>query len=306
MKTYLLTGATGFIGHHLARRLLSEGHQVIATRRPQSNTAKLGELAGEIRWIDVGPAGAMEAALHRLPQVSAVLHLATAYGRGGQSVTEVLQSNMVFPLRLLEWAIEQEVELFVNTDTCFTPDYPYLRPYTLSKKQFSTWGGLVSEGTGTRFITLELQHPYGPGDGEGKFVPWIVDQCLHATGPIPLTSGQQQKDFIFVDDVISAYLHVCENWERLGAEVTTAACGSGQVVSIRDFVLCVWNACGGCATLNFGKLAQRPGEMMRSVADTTMLRSLGWKAEVSLEEGVARTVAAWRKHARRADKENFG
>jgi len=144
-------------------------------------------------------------------------------------------------------------------------------------------------------LTIELQHPYGPGDRPGKFVPWLIDQCLQAEQPITLTSGEQQKDFIFVDDVVAAYKLICERSAAIPAGVDVIPCGTGQAVCVREFVELVGQACGDRVPLDFGAIAQRPGEVMCSVADPEVLRALGWMPRVSLEEGIRRTVEVTRQ-----------
>ncbi|TWU44342.1 dTDP-4-dehydro-6-deoxyglucose reductase [Novipirellula aureliae] len=297
-KTYLITGATGFIGRHLLKSLVESGNRVVATRRRGSDLSSLGALANQVQWVNVDSDQSFPESLCELPSVSVILHLATAYGRNSQAVSDVVQTNVQFPLRLLEWGIQNRVGLFLNTDTCFTTDYPYLRPYTLSKQQFIEWGKQLSADSETRFLTIELQHPYGPGDSEGKFVPWLIDQCLHAERPVGLTSGEQEKDFIYVDDVVAAYRVICDSAEAIPVDTNVIPCGTGQSVRVRDFVEFVGRACGNRVPLDFGAIDQRPGEVMRSVADPAILNALDWLPGVSLEQGIERTVQA---HHHRAD-----
>ena len=86
-----------------------------------------------------------------------------------ESPSKLSEDNTLFPLGLLERAVAKKVPAFINTDTCFTTDYKYLRPYTLSKKQLVQWGQILTEGTNTKFVNFVLQHPYGPGDRPTKF-----------------------------------------------------------------------------------------------------------------------------------------
>jgi len=289
MKQVLVTGATGFMGKHLVRSLIAEGYHVIATHRIGSDLTGFANMQDALEWVEMDSTDTWCKSLCDKPNWDTVIHLATDYGRQSDTVASIVATNVLFPIRLLEIAIERRVELFVNTDTCFSVDYPYLRPYTLSKKQFAKWGEVLTDNTDTRFLTLELQHPYGPGDGPGKFVPWIIDQCLHSSEPIRLTSGRQEKDFIFVDDVINAYLTLIRRWREIASETLVIPCGTGKPISVRDLVECVHRQCSSDAKLEFGALPDRPREIMRSVADISILSQLGWTPVTSLAEGIGRT-----------------
>lgn len=291
-KRCLITGATGFIGSHLVRRLLAEGWQVHALVRSQSSLQRIEEIVDAVQLHRIDEQDDISATLAAVDSVDAIFHLATAYGRGGQPASEVAETNLLLPLRLLEWAIDAGVGLFVATDTCFPVDYPYLRSYTLSKRQFAEWGQVLSDSGRTKVVDLVLQHPYGPHDTEGKFVPWLIDQCRRQVPEIALTSGEQEKDFVYVGDVVRAYGVLAENIERLPTGFSEIECGSGQATPVRDFVRMVHRLSGSASSLNFGALADRTGEVRRSVADTTALCALGWRPEVVLEQGLRHTIAA--------------
>ena len=178
----------------------------------------------------------------------------------------------------------------LHADTCFTPSYQYLRPYTLSKKQLAAWGRTLADGTATRFVNLVLQHPYGPGDRPGKFVPGMIRECLDSTGDIALTLGEQRKDFVYAGDVAAAFLAVLNNLDKLPPGGTDLECGTGAAVSIREFVEAIHRLTASRATLRFGALPYRAGEIMLSEANPTALRALGWAPTVSLEDGLWRTL----------------
>jgi nucleoside-diphosphate-sugar epimerase len=289
MKSALLTGATGFIGSHLARALLAAGYEVVATVRPGSSLARIHDIKERLRLYDLG-AGPLDG-LFTGGHYDAVLHLATAYGKGGVPHSEVLAANTLFPLRLLEAAVRASVPLFVAADTCFTPDYKYLQAYTLSKRQFAQWGKAVAEAGGIRFVNLKLYHPYGPDDSPDKFIPMIVRQCRDAK-EILLTSGEQCKDFIHVADVVRAYLTILEHQPSLDEGFSEIECGSGKAVSVRSLVEMIHRLSRSQALLRFGALPQRQNEVAISRADPSRLISLGWRPAVSLEEGFLRLLEA--------------
>lgn len=289
MKTVLLSGVTGFIGSHVARRLVRAGWAVHGLKRSTSFLDSLADVKDGITFHDVDRDG-VNAAFRSVPRFDAVIHLATNYGRGSDSPSLLAEANTLFPLTMLERAIASRVPIVLNSDTCFTVDYKYLRPYTLSKKQFVQWGQLLCEGSPTRFVNCILQHPYGPGDRPTKFVPAMARQCFESTGPIALTPGEQKKDFVYVGDVAEAYKLILDKAETLPAGFSQFEVGSGKAVSIRQFVELLHRLTRSKATLNFGGLSYRDGEIMFSQADPSALHALGWRPIVSLEEGLLRLL----------------
>lgn len=286
----LITGATGFIGSHLARRLVGHGWEVHALVRSYSSLCRLEDVLERMTLHHVDEES-QDLLWGELGQVDVIFHLATAYGRDEQAPSAVLRSNVLLPLELLEKAILHEVPLFISTDTCFSLDYPYLRSYTLSKRQFVDWARILVDGTRTKMVNLVLQHPYGPHDSQGKFVPWLIGQCLANVKAIDLTSGLQEKDFVFVADVVAAYETLANRRTELPDGCAIVECGSGKTTSLKDFALAVHRLTHSTSRLNFGALKDREGEVPRSVADIAFLRRLGWHPECSLEDGLTITVA---------------
>jgi nucleoside-diphosphate-sugar epimerase len=294
----LVTGANGFLGSHLVRRLCGEGHAVVALRRSTSDLGRLGDMASELRWYDLDKGG-LEQAFREHPALDAVIHTATCYGRNGESVTTVFEANTSFPLWLLELSADKAVPLFINTDTCFNndaaPRYSFLQSHCISKEHFAEWGKMYADAGKIRFVNLKLQHPYGPGDGPNKFVPSIIRQCLTCEGEIKLTRGEQEKDFIYVADVVEAYLAVLARAGTLASYWVEYQCGTGSPTSIRRFVETVHQLTQSRAVLSFGALPYRANEIMRSCADIAGLKHLGWSPKRSLREGLVETLE--RDHA---------
>ncbi|HSQ58088.1 MAG TPA: NAD(P)-dependent oxidoreductase [Gemmata sp.] len=288
MKTALVTGATGFIGGHVVRALVAAGWRVHAVKRSTSDTSGLKEAEPAVAFHDIDRVSPDD--IFSAGPFDAVCLLATSYGRGNEPPSETLGANLLAPLRLLERAVAAQVPAVLHADTCFTPDYQYLRPYTLSKKQFAQWGRILCDQTATRFVNLVLQHPYGPGDRPAKFLPGIIRECLESTGNISLTAGEQRKDFVYVGDVAAAFLAVLAHLDQLPTGSTDLECGTGRALSIRELVETVHRLTGSRAKLDFGALPYRANEIMLSEADTIGLRALGWEPRVSLEDGLRATL----------------
>ena len=290
-KTAVVTGATGFIGSHLVRTLINRGWAVHALKRETSAMDLVTDVSSAINWhdLDVTP---LDDIWDSIGEANVVFHLATQYGRNDEPASEVVNTNLIIPMRLLEQSEKRNVPLFVATDTCFPSSYPYLRSYTLSKKQFAQWGQVWAEKTNRKFVNVVLQHPYGPGDQAGKFVPWIVRQCQTNVAHIELTTGEQKKDFIFIEDVVEALIVLYTNQNLLTTNFSEVPCGSGDAVSLRHFVETIHSISNSSSELMFGNLTNREGELQFSCANTQALNQLGWHAKTCLSDGIRLTLQA--------------
>lgn len=290
--TVVLTGATGFLGRHVARALAERGERILAVKRPTSDVAKLADIADAVRFFDDD-----DASLDRLfaGEVRAVFHLATRYGRDGESWEKTVQANVAFPLRILERATAARVPLFVHSDTCFNAaprnSYRYVPAYQLSKRHFSHWGELAAIEGRIRFVNLRLFHPYGPGDDRRKFVHQTIHDLSTHVSELKLTPGLQERDFLHARDVVRALLVLLDRADRLESAYVDLDCGTGRPTSIKDFVETVHRLVGSKTVLRFGALPYREGEVMRLVADPSILLALGWTPEVSLEDGLRDVIA---------------
>ena len=282
----LLTGATGFLGSHLAMRLLEKGHDVVAYKRPGSSFYRLGEIAGDVSWYNL-EADDVALPFQKYDRIDAVIHVATCYGRKGESYSTIFQANTGFPVRLLDAAVRFKTPVFFNTDTVLDPR---LNPYALTKRHFAEWGRMVAESEGIRFTNIRLEHIYGAGDDTSKFTTHIVRQCLQDAPTIPLTAGEQKRDFIHIDDTVEAYLTLLERQAEIPQDFVELGLGSGGAVTIRAFVELVHRLCRSTSRLDFGALPYRSHEIMTSDTDITLLGSLGWTPRFSLVEGLQKMI----------------
>lgn len=286
----LLTGATGFLGSHLTRTLVSCGHEVVILKRSFSDCRRICDLLPQLVCFDVDRLSLSEI-FKQVEGISAVIHTATCYGRRGESAADVFASNTLYPLQLLELAVAAGIGRFVNTGTSLDR---FLNPYALSKCQFAEWGRLSAEKGDIRFINLELEHFYGPDDDGSKFTTYVIRSCAHDLSELKLTAGAQLRDFIYIDDVVDAYVTVLEGTHSAEESFLAYGVGSGQPVTIRRFVEMVRQLAGATTRLDFGAVPYRVNEVMETCADVTALKSLGWVPRVSLEEGIGRTITAER------------
>jgi nucleoside-diphosphate-sugar epimerase len=138
---------------------------------------------------------------------------------------------------------------------------------------------------------MSLEHFFGPGDDASKFVTHIIQSLVHETPSIPLTKGEQKRDFIFIDDVVNAFMCVLENASDQSIGYREYEVGSGHSISIKELVTLAKSLSGNEKTsLDFGFLPYRRNEAMDVQVDISQLRTLGWRASCDLRESLLRTI----------------
>ena len=290
-KKILITGITGFLGSHIAKALLIKGYQVIALKRSGSPLLRIETILNDVILYDVDELD-FEAIFRKHPKIDTVIHTATCYGRNGETINQIFDANTVFPLRLLEAASQAEVETFINTDTILDK---YLNLYALSKNQFLEWGRFFSMHNRIHFSNMRLEHFYGSGDDDSKFTSFVIKGCYENIHELKLTLGEQKRDFIYIDDVVAAYILLVEKIWQISDRYTEFDIGSGDAISIRDFVECVHRVTESHTKLMFGALPYREGEVMLSQANVEPLRKLGWVCRTSLEQGLVQVIEGYKQ-----------
>ena len=285
----VLTGASGFLGSHLARRFVDDGHTVVVGVRGSTSLDRVGDFLDRMELVDLDQRG-IGGLFEGSPPPHAVVHTATRYGRTEKEASEVYESNVLFPMELVKQAADNKVRNFINTDTFYPRNYGPLYAYASSKGQFSQWGRAQVKNRGGRFINLRLQHLYGPDDREDKFIPFLIESCLKRVPEIPLTEGTQKRDFIYISDAVQAYVEMLENLDVLPEGYLHFDIGTGTSVSVRHLAEKIRAATRSDSVLLFGDLPLQEGELMDSKANTANLREMGWEPLVSLDEGIARTI----------------
>jgi nucleoside-diphosphate-sugar epimerase len=223
--------------------------------------------------------------------IFAVIHAATLYRRSNTPIENIIATNILLPVKLYELANSFNVNLFVNTDSFFNNskyNYSYLPDYTLSKKHSIEWLKLMRSNC--KLVNMKIYHMYGPNDAPNKFVPQIVKKLQENEPYIDITQGEQTRDFIFIDDVVSSYSYVLKSYLALPIGYIEYQVGTGKSISIKDFILIVQKLTKSNTELRFGAVPYRENEIMESVADNSLLQNLGWISNYALEEGIKKCL----------------
>lgn len=284
----LLTGASGFLGSALALHWHKAGHQVSLLLRP---TSKPDRLHGLYSSFDISrpTTDAQVTEFVKQVQPEVVVHTACAYGRQGESSLQLFDTNLRLGLVILQ-DLQKTAQpvTFINTGSALAPD---VSPYALSKNQFAQWGCMLSTQSGgqLRFVNVLLQHMYGPGDDASKFTTHILHACKRNDPVIKLTPGAQARDFIYIDDVVSAYDTLLKQRYQLDTAQDIEV-GSGVAPSIRQFIETAHRLTASQTELLFGALPYRANEAMHCVANVARMAELGWEPTFDLHAGLKKTI----------------
>lgn len=282
-KKILITGINGFLGSHLAIAL-KNNFEVLGLEYSLDN---LYRIKSENFKVYSTSKDSLET-IFKENEIYVVIHVATIYRRQDEPLTDLLNTNVLLPIKLLELSKKFNVGMFLNTDSFFNNEaysYSYLSDYTLSKKHSLDWIKLLSDDSSTKIVNLKIFHMFGKNDAPTKFLPFIVQKIKDNETNIDMTPGEQTRDFIYVKDVVSAYSCVLSSFDNL-KNYQEFEVGTGVSTSIRDLVILIKEITNSKSNLNFGKVPYREGEIMESNSNISSLQSLGWNAEYTLKSAL--------------------
>jgi UDP-glucose 4-epimerase len=293
-RRVLVTGAAGFIGSHVVQALRESGAQVVATDRRDGVDLGVEFIGVDLRDLD---------ALDRVmpPGVDAVVHLAAATSvlRSLERPAETFETNVAVTAALLERARRVGVETFVfastNAVVGATDHLPLneqsslapLTPYGATKAAAEMVLSGYSSAYGVRCTALRLTNVYGPGMGsKDSIVPRLMHAARSGAGFEVYGDGTQVRDYVYVDDVVSAVLLA------MSADLTgPIVIGSGTPTSVLELLAMVRDVTA--TPLLVRHVAPKPGEMAKVVIDNAFARRMGWRPTVGLDEGLRRVWASW-------------
>lgn len=281
--TILVTGSTGFLGSYLLKAFIDSGYKVIALKRASSKTYRIDDYVDKYTSYDIDKVELNT--IFETHPIDLIINTVTNYGRSNKKISSIIETNLLFGLKLLEESVNHSVQAFVNTDTLLDRN---LNAYALSKGQLVDWMRFLSTKS-TKMINIKIEHMYGPKDDENKFIYWLINQLKQNVEKVDLTSGIQKRDFIYIDDIVSAYETIIQNINTLSS-FEEFELGTGASIEVKTFIEKIYRELSNTqelsTKLNFGAIAYRANENMNMQANITKLKTLGWKPIVSIENGI--------------------
>jgi nucleoside-diphosphate-sugar epimerase len=312
----LVTGATGFIGSHVVDALLGHDAEVHALTSTVSSVypQRLLRVRDRVTLHEgsLSDRSAMDAVADAVrPRLVFHLGAYTHVGKSWQRVDECVQVNVQGTVNLLQALAPYGYEKFVYTGTSeiygdvavpFTEDGPVnpISPYSVSKYAGERYCRMFFQGKDWPVVMVRPFNAYGPAQSPDRVIPEIIVRALRGQ-PLLMTQGRQTREFNYVTDLARGFVAAALR----GEPGRLYNLGCGEEVSMRDLATTLLSLMGDPISAQFGALPDRPTEIWRMHADASRAQAeLGWKPEVSLEDGLARTVEWYRRELAR-DQSSF-
>ena len=288
-RVVMVTGATGFIGSHLLKRLVALGanvHAVSRAERPDND--------GPVRWVqlDLADARATDQLVSKAkPEI--VFHLASLVtgGRGLELVVPTLQANLVGAVNLMTAISATGCERLILAGSMEEPDpgqeaHVPSSPYAAAKWACSGYAQMFHALYRAPIVTARIFMVYGPDQKDHKkLIPYVTQSLLRGEQP-QLMSGERPVDWIYVDDVVDGLLAIAVGSGLAGKRIDL---GSGVLIKVREVVETLCRISGTDLRPKFGAVADRAMEQVR-VADLAGSRAaIAWAPQHDLEEGLRMT-----------------
>lgn len=304
MSRVLITGASGFIGSHVARRLLADGDEVHVLVRPHAEAKRLQDLDGLRRWAgELHDPASLENCLKNA-RPDRIFHCAgvsrARHMSGWAPVREAQRVNLDGLVNLLEAINASGAPVRSLVRLGGLEEYGSgSAPFEEGQREAPRSAYSASQVAGTHL--LQALHPtlpfavvtlrptliYGPAQSTDFLIPALIEALL-AGRPFPLSEGRQRRDLLHVDDLVAAMLAASATEEVAGEVINVA---TGIAPTIRTVARTIGRMMGRSHLLKFGELPERPNDIFDLRGDATKAgRLLGWRPTIGLAHGLARTI----------------
>lgn len=275
----LVTGATGFIGKYLLKRLTFQLHTVAIHSRKQ-----LHEVDSNVLVFT----GALNQFQKEIIAFSPeyVFHLAgsSIYPKNAEEEVELWSANVLYGNTLLSIIKEIPGLVFVNFTTSLAYDFTELHPfnyYALTKANFIQSLNYYARFHSLFVFNLILYTVYGKGDKTKRALNYILDS-LDASEPISMSPGEQLMDFIHVEDVIGLCLQLLEN--KPNEKIEEIHVGTGRGTTLKQSAQLIEFLSKQKTNIEFAAIPYRKEEKMVNIAPIENNRF--WKSTISFEKGI--------------------
>lgn len=288
----LVTGATGYIGSMVVKRLLADGWNVHIIARENSSLALLPAQAASLTIHRHEGTTASLFAIVQQAEPEIVFHLASLATATyvPEQIAPMLHSNIVFGTQLLEAMVAHHAYRMINTGTFSqhfgNQSYSPKSLYDASKQAFKDILRYYTESSPLRAITLELYDNYGPGDPRSKIVSLLL-KAAKEQQTLAMSPGEQLIELVHIDDVVEAYVLAAHRLlNDPSAKDESYVVSSGKPISLKELAAFIEGIAGLPLQIDWGGRPYHPREIMVPWNKGRPLPN--WRPTISLEEGIRR------------------
>lgn len=286
----MVSGATGFIGSNLVRRLLRDNHSVSILHLKESSLDTINDIKSKIviHIYDGSTESVMEA--FKSSKAFITFHLASCFlaTHSYCDIINLVESNVLFGTQILEGMKSCGCNLVVNAGTSWqhykNEKYNPVCLYAATKQAYEDIIRFYVEAYGFRSLTLELFDTYGRNDQRPKLMNLL--KKVATTGEVlEMSAGEQMIDMVYIDDVIDAFLIASERIRKVPAGTSEVySVSSGRPLKLRELILIYTDVTGKCLNIELGKRPYREREVMELWTNGNTLP--GWIPCITLEDGI--------------------
>lgn len=307
MKKVLVTGATGFIGANLTRKLVKRNYEVHILIRKSSDVWRIKDIIPKLHThqIDLLKKQHLSKLISAI-KPNAIFHLANLglYGGFDSPIEESIKINLVGTINLIKSAHYTNYKCLINTgssseygDKLFPMKENHLcQPstnYALTKLAGTLYAQAYAKKNHKALATLRLFSPFGPFDHPARFISQTIIKLLR-NEEILIKSPYVVRDYIFIDDVIEAFLVCMKNSNKLSGEVFNI--GSGKQTTIHRVLQLLKSEIKSKSQIKYDTLSRKENNMWQ--ADIKKAKQkLGWYPKTTLTEGLKETVKWFKENS---------
>ncbi len=291
IKNILITGATGFVGKHLLRRLVKDAkYKITILVRKNSNLDLIEELKDQVVIGYYNSEYSSIDELFRNGKFDLVLHLAavSCYDCPSENIANMIDSNIKFGTFILEAMKKYGCKYFINTSTYWqnyeSEKYEPICLYAATKKAFEDIIDYYSMDK-IKAISLKLFDVYGYDDHRNKLLNTLLKQG--DSGVIDLTHGEQKLYMVFIDDVIDAYKVAMDLVVTNMEKHSIYGVYGNDKYSLKEVIKMAEDVTNKKFNINFGAKSYNQFQIMDSFAENKLPM---WDAKFSLKEGLRRII----------------
>lgn len=292
MNKVLITGATGFIGSNLTKRLLDE-MEVCIIVRTKSSLKVLNDCGKPFKvYIHDGTIKKMTE-IFQLAKPDVVFHLAANFiaEHSSDDIENLVQSNISFGVQLLEAMSKANVKYLINTGTYWqnynNESYNPVNLYAATKQAFEDLAKYYIQTTPMRMLTLKLLDTYGPKDPRQKLFS-LFKRIADTGEELKMSPGYQRLGLVYIDDIIDAFFHAAGNIVNFPRhQMLTYTVAPKKFYSLREVADIFEKVSGKKLNISWGSKPYRAREMFEPYLGNTLP---GWQANVDLYEGITRIL----------------
>ncbi|MCM8758628.1 MAG: NAD(P)-dependent oxidoreductase [Candidatus Omnitrophica bacterium] len=300
-KKVLVTGATGFIGANLTRMFIEIGAKVYIFTRPTSKKWRINDILKEVReyGVDLLDFDRLQQSILEIkPDI--IVHTAVYGGYPFQkNEIDIILNNIIGTVNLVNACTRVEFECFINTGS--SSEYGFktkpmveenlpepIDTYGISKLSSTLYCQMKAKNENLPIATLRLFSPYGYYEEKTRLIPYVINCCLTERNP-RLSSPNPVRDFVFIEDVLTAYAKAIELIENIKGEVLNI--GFGKQYSVKEVVNEILELTGGKVKPEWGTIANPRKEPNYWQADISKAREkLKWQPTYDLRKGLKKTI----------------